>query len=192
MLEGIGVWDITGWHIRSESQGCEVLTPSMSDHLIGTTYCLPWPSLGESEQEMIQFRGRREQWSGSHPVWPVHLSPEKKTQLKTFLHAWQSEKWLWNNQTHLTYLTVQYAWSIDCGGTRARPRFDSWGLALLTHHLSDCNKEILIAKKKFQWIFFNDISIFWYSSLNLHSIFSWLHLHAVFKLSLRCHQGVFN
>ena len=124
--------------------------------LYGTTYCLARPSPGESLRKMIQFRGEREreressQWSGSHPVWPVHLSPEKKTQLKTFLHAWQSEKLLWNNQAYLTYLTVQYAWSIDCGRTRAGPRVDTWGLALFTHHSSDCIREILIAWETFE------------------------------------------
>ena len=155
MLEGIGVWDINGWHIRCESQVCEVLTPSRSDHLIRdhllSGQAQPW---WESAEDDTVQRGEREressQWSGSHPVWPVHLSPEKKTQLKTFLHAWQSEKLLWNNQAYLTYLTVQYAWSIDCGRTRAGPRVDTWGLALFTHHSSDCIREILIAGETFE------------------------------------------
>lgn len=85
-----------------------------------------------AEDDTVQREGR-EQWSGSHPVWPAHLSPKKKTQLKTFLHAWQSEKLLWNNQTYLTYLTVQYAWSIDCGRTRAG---QGWQLRSCSLHSS--------------------------------------------------------
>ena len=126
-----GLWSVDTFQVWSPYTGPPIVCPG--------------PALVRVSGRWYSSERESSQWSGSHPVWPVHLSPEKKTQLKTFLHAWQSEKLLWNNQAYLTYLTVQYAWSIDCGRTRAGPRVDSWGLALFTHHSSDCIREILIA-----------------------------------------------